>query len=402
MNRVIIITVVNILSQVLSMLGFLLVTKVVSPDFIGQYMVYLSIAAVISIVGSGFYEQALYIEVKKNETASIIGNVLAFTIFSNVLIFLLLLSLSVSHSLFISIFVFSSGIKVLARTYAVINEKILELAVWECLSAALVPIIIFILYSNFDLVSSDMMIEINAYGSFVISCFFFWNFVQRNIGLGCIFNSINIKGYLIFIKRYKKLPFNKMTAELVNSLTIRSPTIFIEKIYSSQMAGFYGASLRIILSPISVFSSTISQLFTTSVVNDRSRANKHLLTNLKLTIIMGVLISILAYVFSDLFIVFLFGDEYKIAGDIIKCLIPYMFALVSFSPFFSIFVIAEKQKELLMFNVLILSVTLLSYAIGGYFYNLYLGIILFSFFSLAIHVIMTYRVYLISLKLSIK
>lgn len=401
MNKVIIITVVNILSQVLSMLGFLLVTKAVSPEFIGQYMVYLSIAAVISIVGTGFYEQALYIERDKNESPSIIGNVLVFALLSSSLILLLLSVLSVNHALLISFFVFASGVKVLARTFAVINEKVLELAIWECLTVILVPLIIFILYSSYDLLSSDVMIKVNAYGFFAISCFFFWYFILRNISVHYIIKSINLNNYWRFIKRYKNLPMQKMVAELVNSLTIRSPTIIIEKVYSSEMAGFYGASLRIILSPISVFSSTISQLFTTRVVNDRSKTKDNLLSNLKLTIVMGLIISLLAYVFSELFIVFMFGEEYKIAGDIIKCLIPYMFALVSFSPFFSVFVIAEKQKELLFFNVIILSLTLISYAVGAYFNNVYSGIILFSFLSLIIHVAMIFRVYLISLKLSV-
>lgn len=402
MNKVITITIINILSQILSMCGFLLVTKVVSPALIGEYMVYISIAAIISILGTGFYEQALFIEENKSKRLSIIGNVLVFIFISSLLICFSLLVLSVNNAFLISIFVFSSGIKVLARSYAVINKKVFELAILECSTVILIPFIIFIVYSNYNLVDSDFMININAYGILTISIFFFWYFIHRNLSLLIIIKNINLQSYSHFIKRYRNLPFQKMVAELVNSLTIRAPTVIIEKLYTSEMAGFYGASLRIILSPISVFSSTISQLFITSVVNSRNKTKDSLIYNLKLTFVMGMVISFLAYAFSDFFIVLLFGAEYKVAGSMIKCLIPYMFALVSFSPFFGLFVVAEKQKELLFFNILTLCLMLFSYAVGDHFSNLYLGIILFSSLSLIVHIVMIFRVYIISLELSFK
>lgn len=375
------ITFLNILSQIVSLCCFILISKIVSTDLLGDYIIFITYTAIFSMLSTCFYEQSLFIDKELKDSKEQLGILVIIPLFS-CLIFGCLLSLfRFEHALAVSIVAFCGGIKVVARSFAIVKGNIVKLSVGELLISPIIPLsIVASVYFNED---SDIKILISVYvfASVLISLFFLWYFfLGKSINIAP-YSSLSLNSLLAFIKRYSKLLIYKTPTELVNSLCLRIPIFIIEKYFSLSIAAFYGVAFRVLLTPVTIITSTASQLFIHKVSNVKSESDSVLGLFYQYVLILSTIATfgaVLVYYFSSPIIILFFSSEYQQVSDILVRFIPYLLYLIIIAPLLSVFVIYEQQQELLFANISILIFTLVSYYFAVQENDILLGIFLFS------------------------
>ena len=83
--------------------------------------------------------------------------------------------------------------------------------------------------------------------------------------------------------------------------------------------------------------------------------------------------------FGDVIVPFVFGAEWITSGEYVQILTPWLFLVFITSPISKLFLVLEKQKESLYFNILLFILRLTSLFIGGVmFKDAKMAIILFG------------------------
>ncbi|MEZ8382348.1 hypothetical protein AB6C98_01305 [Vibrio splendidus] len=391
-------TVLNLGAQIVSMFAFLLLTKVINVSFVGEYLVFLSFATIISFFSTCFYEQSLYVEYGDKEGK--IHHVLQFILLSSVTVYFILALFNVQNAVFIFIFSLGNAIKVLSRTVAVTNGEINKLAVCEFLFSPFIPFSIITYYFYFIPESSELMVLINSLVTLTIGFVYLYIFVDIKLSYFNMGRFFDGKKFLEFLHRYRKNLLMKLPAELINISNLRVPVIIIDAYISTQMAAFFGVSLRIVLTPVSVFSATISQIFISNVVTHPTNVLTILVKNLTFTVLIALGICFCAFFISDIVIITLLGEEYGYVAILVKAFIPYIFTLIAFVPFFTLLAVYEKQEHLLKSNIAILIATVFSYGIGVYIDDLRISVLIFSLSVFIIHSFVFIYIYKVSKKIN--
>lgn len=375
------ITFINILSQVVSLCCFILLSRAVTTDLLGEYIIFITYSAMFSMLSTCFYEQSLFIDKDLRDNKEQLGILVTIPLFSCLLFGLLLYLFGFQHALIISIVAFCGGLKVIARSFAIVKGNIVKLSFGELLASPIIPLSILVsVYFNGDS-NIDSIILMYAFMSVLISLSFLWYFFfEKSINVS-LYKPLSLKGVLFFIKRYKKLLIYKTPTELVNSLCLRVPIFIIEKYFSLSIAAFYGVAFRVLLTPITIITSTTSQLFINKISNIKSQPDSVLKVFYSYFFTLAVIAivgSFLVFFLASPIVVMFFSVDYQQVADMLIRFIPYLLYLIIIAPLLSVFVIYEQQQELFYANVVILNFTLISYYLSVQEGDIYLGILLFS------------------------
>jgi O-antigen/teichoic acid export membrane protein len=181
-------------------------------------------------------------------------------------------------------------------------------------------------------------------------------------------------------RRYKDFPKFSMWAVLANSLSHNLTNILISTIFSIATLGYYSLVQRMLAMPSSLIGSSISQVYFRTAKEEKEKYNKATDTfnsTLKKLIIISVSFIILYFIVEDLF-AFIFGEEWRIAGNYAKILIPfYMINFIS-SPLAITMSLFEKQKEALVINLILIFTSIGTILFAKY---LHIGFENFLYFS---------------------
>ena len=60
------VTLINLLSQVVSIIGFTLISRLYGPESLGGLFVFLSYSSIVSVISSGYLEQSFFILRQQN------------------------------------------------------------------------------------------------------------------------------------------------------------------------------------------------------------------------------------------------------------------------------------------------------------------------------------------------
>lgn len=161
------------------------------------------------------------------------------------------------------------------------------------------------------------------------------------------FTDITLLNLKNAFKSYVHFPkFNTFPA-LLNALTLAMPVFFINKFFSTEIAGYYDLTNLALVAPFTLVSTTISQVLFQRIAEKRNSSLSIKSDLLKVFLFLAVT-SILAIVVVKLIGVqlfsFFFGSKWELSGEYAKLLI-FCFALrFVVSPLSITFVATEKIK----------------------------------------------------------
>lgn len=176
------------------------------------------------------------------------------------------------------------------------------------------------------------------------------------------------------LKRYKMFPLIDSSSALMNTVSWQLPAFLLAAFFSPVVVGFYALGMRTLQLPMSLVGSAIAQVFFQRAAEAHKSGNFATLvqgiTELLLKIIVFP-VMLLTVVGPELFS-FVFGEVWIEAGNYIQILSLWIIFWFLYSPLSVIYVVLEKQKLGLWFNMVNLSTRFLSLLIGGMVGGVYL------------------------------
>ncbi|MHA7808480.1 MAG: oligosaccharide flippase family protein [Marinobacter adhaerens] len=178
--------------------------------------------------------------------------------------------------------------------------------------------------------------------------------------------NINLKNIACVARKYKQFPLFSSWAGLLNATGTQMPPLFFAAAFSPAAAGGYMLAQRVINMPLSVIGTAVSDAFLpTSIDGRREGRLGNQLTKLfaALASVMFPGATLLFFIAPDLFQI-IFGDNWRIAGEIVRWLAPMLAIQFLINPVSRIFVTVERQDLALLFQGVLFGLRLGSLSIS--------------------------------------
>jgi O-antigen/teichoic acid export membrane protein len=334
-----------------------ILTRIYTPEDFGMFALYMSVASIISVVATGGYEHAIMLPKRDNDSIHLVILSLLITfLFSLFILFIvfvfntdivnLLGNEEISNWLyFIPFSVLFTGVYQSFNYWTNRKKKYKILALSKITRSSTTAI-------------SNLGMGINHFGGV-------------GLILGTIFGQIlsiiilfrkksflemgKINKIRVYILAKKYIDFLKFStfSSILNSLSFNLFSILISKLFSSSILGFYHLVFRILTLPSTLIGSSISQVYFEESTRQKNRyGNNHkiFIATLKKLLFISLLIYLPMYFYIEDLMIFVFGSEWKISGEIAQILIPLMFIRFISSILSSTLTTYEKQKSGLFIN----------------------------------------------------
>lgn len=367
------------ISQAIPLVLSPVLTRLYAPENFGIFGVTLSAAAIMAIIITCRYELAINITKYKKTAVNLVILVFGLSLlFCFLIIFLL--------------FIFDwnameiTGLDVryvLAYTFSLVLFQVSTL--WLNRLENFKQIASFRLMSAVIIGAAQVLFGFIDLGNGLILGAIFGNFLT-----GLIIFSIFLKGYhnLISartikysINRYLKFPILSLPANLLNSFSYNSPTIFINFVFGATSAGYYSVTQRMVGAPVNVVGGAFGDVFRQKAsqrYNEIGNCIELFDYYFKKLVLISIIPSIVFFIYAvDLFEL-VFGEGWGQAGEYAKYLLPMFVSRFIAFPLSNMFYIAERQRIDLIIHVLLFCSMLLVFFVGFFAQDIELILKLFS------------------------
>jgi O-antigen/teichoic acid export membrane protein len=383
-----------------------ILTRLYTPAEFGVLAIFMSIAAVLSSISSGRYELAIMISDSEEEAINLAAAGTVIALILSIIVFLIVsffhdalaISLGVpaiAPWLFLmpAIVLFSGINNVL--TYANNRQKnyrvIAENRVAKSIILAAIQLIAgFLRAGSVGLIS--------GYASSIILANM--RLMKESMKGRDLRSIIDIRIMKSLLMRYRAFPKYSMPAIFANTLSQNYLSIMIVTAYGVQALGYYALVQRVLGAPSSLIGGSISQVFFQAAAEEKKRTGLAVTAFNKVFRTLTFLsapIFIAIFFFSENLFLYVFGDSWKLSGEISKILSPLFaiqFVVVALTTINSVF---EKQKISLAWQMSLLFTIVLSLHLSQAFGIKFKEFILIYTISVSFcYIILLYILYLVS------
>jgi O-antigen/teichoic acid export membrane protein len=362
------------IAQVFPMLFYPILGRIFTPAEFGLLATITSITSILTVLATGKYESSILITETKQAAADII-------------VFVLVLSFSFLLISFIVLQVFAGKLSEL------LEEPGIKKWLFVCPLSAF-AIIIFNCYNEWCVRNKYFINlswnKITNSSAVTLSKLFFGITRVLTYGLvigdlfgriissaGCIFRALkndraeflnfSFNRVVILVKQYTDFPKYSLPDQLLDTLNSQLPTLMIAYFFMSTEVGYYSMAGNLLSVPASVIAVAIRDVF-------RQRANEEWVKNGNCKNIYNETVRMMVYiiipasilliiVLPDLFSLVL-GKNWRIAGIYARILIANEAILFIFHVVAAVFIIANKMKVSLIWQVFSVLITVISLCIG--------------------------------------
>jgi len=367
-----------------------IVTRLYSKDEFGIYYIYVSIVGIIAMTITGMYPQAFVVPRLKRDFLALYKFCLYATIFS---VLLSTFVLNIFGDYFLGIL---GGEKLIPFKYYIPLGLL-----FTSLSAILINANVrrkefkTNSSSNVALSVSNKSVQL-AYGKFVGGSFsgliladicgkILTTFILGFKNFGSDWRNIqDIKSHEVrsVLVEYKKYPLFVLTGNFFNRFTSDLPLYILTSFFGLGAVGAFGFANQMLAIPYNVIGNSIAPVYFQRA-NELYLHNKEALISFTISsynkmLILGALAFGFIFGFGDILFAFIFGSEWKVAGEFARILsIYYVFRIIS-SPFSRVFRVVKKEEYGLLINIIIAFFRILGISIGVFFNNLLISVFLFA------------------------
>ena len=382
------------IAQAIPLIFSPLLTRLYTPDQFGTLAFFISSYALLAILFTAKYEQAIMIPK---------GSIIPKYIFQSILLISgIFIVLSYLTLFFVRDFYYIENIDTLilfllplAAFLFVLNQALIQMinrkrkfkitaqgkvVLWSVITFAQIVLAISNI-QNYGLIAGQII------GLLSVVVFLI---LKSKIKIG----TISFSKMKWSIRKYINFPKFVMPNAFMNTLSINLPNILLGTFFGWQYAGFYLLATRIVSTPVSLVTTSISQVFYQKASelyahkqNLKSLIFKTYLNQLKIGIIPIIMVSLMAPIVFKI----LFGEEWYQAGIYTRYLSPWLFMVFLNTPISSIVNITNRQKEYLIFEVLLLIARSTAFVVGKYYFDdALISIVLFAVVSFIFHIYLSY------------
>ncbi|OCA88918.1 lipopolysaccharide biosynthesis protein [Pseudobacillus wudalianchiensis] len=376
------------IAQILPIAIAPILTRIYGPEEFGVFALYTAIVAILSVLSTGRYELAIIIPEKDKEAINIAG----LAAFINV---------SISTFLFL---IFLSGGERLTNAFG-IND----LGIWLYLIPFSLILLGFyqIIYYWFNRrkMYKDMSVNKVIQQAGIGTANIILGYASNGIGLifgtiaGQLFalsliirkffkkedffiKEVSKKEMIIQAKRYVNFPKYLTFSHTLNISSSNLGTILFSSFFNSITVGYFSLTQRILRFPLTIIGSAISDVFRQKAAEDilkKGNCKNLYIRTFGSLFLLAIIPFTLLYIISPWLFSFVFGNEWRVAGEYTRLMMPMLFFQFITNPLSSLFMVLEKQKLDLLWQSVLFILTTGALVIGYTVFNsIEMSIILFS------------------------
>ncbi len=353
-----------------------ILTRIYTPEDFGLLALFVAITSIFGSIANGRYELAIMLPKKDEDAINIfaLGFIITVTISLTLLIIIVLfhdyfVNLLNNESIgiwlyFVPVAVFFTGL------YNILNyfnnrkkyyKDIANATIIKSIITAIIQLSIGFLKGGVSgLISGQLISQMFA------NMRLFKNIVKDKL----LISKISKVRIIALAKRYKDFPKFSMWAVLANTLSQHLTNILISVFYSVSTLGFYSLVQRVLGIPSSLIGNSIGQVFFQEATKEKQETGKAIKTfnsTVKKLVIIGLpSFGLLFFIIEDLFS-FVFGEEWRIAGEYAQVLIPFYLIRFVVSPISVINQIYLKNRLGLYWQLGLLTLYVLILYVGHLF-----------------------------------
>ncbi len=378
------------IALLLSLAFYPVFSRMYSPEQFGIFALFTSITGVLAIPASGVYEQAILLPKKDSRARSLVLLAIIITVVQCLIFlllslffrqfiaerlfnspqlgpFLLLIPFSVFLGNLYSIF---TGYSIRKKYFHYISQCSINQGIGVNISKLVFGLL---KYTNYGLILGRLVGQLSSTLQLIFQ-------VLKKTPL--TFHEIKLA--LSHIKEvavtYKNFPIYSMPHQLINAVSTSLPIFILSKYFTAHDAGQYSLAAGVLLTPVILFAGSVSKVLYQNIIemiNNQTVVNDEIFKWLRILMPVTGIIFVLFFLVSRSVFIFLFGQEWQEAASISGILLPWVFLVLFTSPLSFVPDIFFKQRKALIIDITYLFLRTVSLAIGVYYKDAFLAIILF-------------------------
>lgn len=381
-----------------------ILTRIYSPEEFGIFAMYLAITAILSVLITGRYELAIMLP-KKDEDAA---NILGLSVF---------LSFFVSLLLLVMVFIFGKQISELINMpeikpwlYWIPASTLLtgiyqSLNYWSNRRAHYSRLAISRVFQSGGTAGGQLGAAIKTSTSAGLIGGQIFGLLTSTVVLAKLIatddkkliRKINKEDALEQCKRYINFPRYLIIAHVFNTASSQMAVMLLNTLFSSVVGGLYMLTQRVLGAPVTLVASALGDVFRQEASHSFAHTGQckeiYLSTFKNLLIIATPVFLVFYFIAPELFTI-IFGEKWREAGEYAQILTPMFYLRFVTSPLSSMFMIAEKQRLDLLWQIFLFLTTTASLVIGYYFDEVKLALLVYMLsyvVMFSINGVMTYK-----------
>lgn len=195
---------------------------------------------------------------------------------------------------------------------------------------------------------------------------------------------VKLSDVLVAAKRYRHFPIFSTWSGLFNTAGQQMPPLMFAALFNPAAAGLYALAHRVLAMPMSVIGSAIGNVFVANAAEAHREGRLAPLVasvHEKLAHIAMPPAIVLLVAGPELFAM-VFGPNWRSAGEFAQWMAPWLYMVFITSPLSTLFSVLEKQRQGMLFQMLLFVVRLASIVIGASTGDLMTTVALFSLGSM--------------------
>lgn len=182
-------------------------------------------------------------------------------------------------------------------------------------------------------------------------------------------------------KKYINFPKYLIVAHGFNTASGQMPILLLSALFTTSAAGFFTLTQRVMAAPMSLVANALGDVFrqeaSQAYIRQGNCKEIYQKTFKRLLLISILPFSMFFIVAPDLF-AWVFGEQWRVAGEYAQILTPMAFLQFMTSPLSSMFMIAEKQGFDLFWQIILFLLVAISFVAGFHLLSEKLALAFFS------------------------
>ena len=183
-----------------------------------------------------------------------------------------------------------------------------------------------------------------------------------------------------------------MPKDFINSFSYNLPFLWLALYFDKAEVGLFGMALTCTFRPINIFNNAFEKLLYVRVaekVRNHLTVKADVLRFFVFVNLVALPIFAVAFIFGDSIIGFVLGGRWSESGYYLRCLLPWVFVMLTSSSLMFISNVFSRQRTEFVFFIVLLVLRVVSMLVGIAMGDFRLAILLFSISGAAVSVALT-------------
>jgi lipopolysaccharide exporter len=391
------------IAQGLLLLAVPILSRLYDPSDFGAFGLYVSIATIISVIASLRYELAIVIPKKEQDAVNLMGLsiiiVLFMTILSALLVFPFMSLLSNVLNIkdlalilwFIPLTIFVKGVYQVLTYWSTRKASYKRMSISQSFRS--IGTIVSQIPLGFAKTGSLGLIGGQVLGQTLASIMLgyqIWRDDWQSIAKQFRFSHLKhaFREHIDYLKY-------STPQTLINSISQNTPPIMLAYFFSSSIVGFYALCIRVLLMPFNLIVEAVRRVFfqKAAEIYNKNLSVYPFFVKSTLTLAAIALLPVLSvFFFGEELFSFVLGNEWRQAGMYASWLSIYLLFGFINTPSVIMVQLFKLQKQLLVYEIVLLVFRILPFIIGGMLKNVLLSIMLYSLVGAIFNLILVIRI----------